>query len=122
MEESDAPEILQKLNPSQVPNLILLEVPWSQAFMTANQSNNHWHECRVVLKTGAQVSDLYDPREQWASFVINALKAKELQIRDVNYIVRDSEVCSASVQGRMNTISFFNKILPEIAQICNIHH
>lgn len=39
-----------------------------------------------------QVSDLYDPREQWASFLINAIKAKELQIRDVNYIVRSGEV------------------------------
>eukprot|EP00271_Cylindrocystis_brebissonii_P010071 TRINITY_DN26172_c0_g1_i1.p1 TRINITY_DN26172_c0_g1~~TRINITY_DN26172_c0_g1_i1.p1 ORF type:complete len:1077 (+),score=261.84 TRINITY_DN26172_c0_g1_i1:110-3340(+) len=34
-----------------------------------------------------QVQDLYDPREQWASFVVNALKAKELFLRDVNYIV-----------------------------------
>lgn len=39
-----------------------------------------------------QVSDLYDPREQWASYLINALKAKELQIKDVNYIVRGQEV------------------------------
>ena len=35
---------------------------------------------------------MYDPRTQWASFVINALKAKELQARDVNYIVRGEEV------------------------------
>jgi len=34
------------------------------------------------------VSDLYDPREQWASYLINAIKAKELQQRDVNYIVK----------------------------------
>lgn len=39
----------------------------------------------------AQVSDLYDPREQWASYLINAIKAKELQKRDVNYIVK--QVC-----------------------------
>eukprot|EP00803_Ostreobium_quekettii_P009152 evm.model.scf_753.3 EVM.evm.TU.scf_753.3 scf_753:30682-44472(-) len=39
-----------------------------------------------------QVTDLYNPREQWASYVINAIKAKELQIKDVNYIVRDGEV------------------------------
>lgn len=39
-----------------------------------------------------QVSDLYDPREQWASYLINALKAKELQARDVNYIVRGQDV------------------------------
>ncbi|GBG68259.1 hypothetical protein CBR_g2809 [Chara braunii] len=38
------------------------------------------------------VTDLYDPREQWASFVINALKAKELQKKDVNYIVRGKDI------------------------------
>ncbi|KAK1318623.1 hypothetical protein QJS10_CPB04g01104 [Acorus calamus] len=38
------------------------------------------------------VKDLYDPREQWASYVINAIKAKELFLRDVNYIVRAKEV------------------------------
>lgn len=34
------------------------------------------------------MTDLYDPREQWASYLINALKAKELQQKDVNYIVK----------------------------------
>ncbi|KAG9147002.1 hypothetical protein Leryth_005252 [Lithospermum erythrorhizon] len=38
------------------------------------------------------VKDLYDPREQWASFLLNAIKAKELFLRDVNYIVRGKEV------------------------------
>ncbi len=38
------------------------------------------------------MTDLYDPREQWASYLINAVKAKELQLRDVNYIVRGEEV------------------------------
>lgn len=38
------------------------------------------------------VKDLYDPREQWASYVLNAIKAKELFLRDVNYIVRAGEV------------------------------
>lgn len=38
------------------------------------------------------VKDLYDPREQWASYILNAIKAKELFLRDVNYIVRDKEV------------------------------
>eukprot|EP00879_Flechtneria_rotunda_P002411 GHRR01002607.1.p1 GENE.GHRR01002607.1~~GHRR01002607.1.p1 ORF type:complete len:645 (+),score=188.08 GHRR01002607.1:97-2031(+) len=39
-----------------------------------------------------QVSDLYDPRTQWASYIINAIKAKELFIKDVNYIVKKNEV------------------------------
>ncbi|XP_048336904.2 protein translocase subunit SecA, chloroplastic [Ziziphus jujuba] len=38
------------------------------------------------------VKDLYDPREQWASYVLNAIKAKELFLRDVNYIIRGTEV------------------------------
>lgn len=39
-----------------------------------------------------EVKDLYDPREQWASFLLNAIKAKELFLRDVNYIIRGKEV------------------------------
>lgn len=38
------------------------------------------------------VQDLYNPEDPWAHFVFNALKAKELFIKDVNYIVRDEEV------------------------------
>uniref|UniRef100_A0A2P2LNL9 Protein translocase subunit SecA n=1 Tax=Rhizophora mucronata TaxID=61149 RepID=A0A2P2LNL9_RHIMU len=38
------------------------------------------------------VKDLYDPRGQWASYVLNAIKAKELFLRDVNYIIRGKEV------------------------------
>src|SRR6056300_787050 len=39
-----------------------------------------------------QVTDLYDPRTQWALYLINAIKAKELQKKDVNYIVRGQEI------------------------------
>ncbi|KAG1669742.1 hypothetical protein FOA52_001571 [Chlamydomonas sp. UWO 241] len=39
-----------------------------------------------------QVSDLYDPRTQWASYIVNACKAKELQRKDVNYIVKKGEI------------------------------
>lgn len=38
------------------------------------------------------VKDLYDPREQWASYILNAIKAKELFLRDVNYIIRGKEI------------------------------
>ncbi|MEB3279917.1 MAG: preprotein translocase subunit SecA [Lyngbya sp.] len=38
------------------------------------------------------VKDLYDPNDPWAHFMFNAVKAKELFIKDVNYIVRDGEV------------------------------
>ncbi len=38
------------------------------------------------------VSDLFDPKDPWAHFIFNAVKAKELFIRDVHYIVRNQEV------------------------------
>jgi len=38
------------------------------------------------------VKDLYDPNDPWAHYVFNAIKAKELFIKDVNYIVRNDEV------------------------------
>ncbi|HGY5549996.1 MAG TPA: DEAD/DEAH box helicase, partial [Prochlorococcus sp.] len=40
-----------------------------------------------ILKVG----DLFDPADPWAHYITNALKAKELFTRDVNYIVRDGE-------------------------------
>ena len=38
-----------------------------------------------------KVKDLFDPNDPWAHYVTNALKAKELFTKDVNYIVRDDE-------------------------------
>lgn len=38
------------------------------------------------------VQDLYDPNDPWAHFVFNALKAKELFIKDANYIIGNEEV------------------------------
>ena len=37
------------------------------------------------------LSDLYDPKDPWAHYITNALNAKELFVKDVNYIVRDGE-------------------------------
>lgn len=45
-------------------------------------------ECEQLLGK----TDLYDPTDPWASYVFNAIKAKELFIKDVHYIVRDNEV------------------------------
>ncbi len=39
-----------------------------------------------------EVKDLYDPNDPWAHYIFNAIKAKELFKKDVNYIVRDGEV------------------------------
>ncbi|MBW4453945.1 MAG: preprotein translocase subunit SecA [Nostoc indistinguendum CM1-VF10] len=38
------------------------------------------------------VTDLFDPEDPWAHFVFNAIKAKELFLKDVTYIVRNGEV------------------------------
>ncbi|MGF1498118.1 MAG: preprotein translocase subunit SecA [Elainellaceae cyanobacterium] len=38
------------------------------------------------------VNDLFDPKDPWAHYIFNAVKAKELFIKDVNYIVRNNEV------------------------------
>ncbi len=38
------------------------------------------------------VTDLFDPKDPWAHFVFNGIKAKELFIKDVNYIVRNDEI------------------------------
>jgi preprotein translocase subunit SecA len=37
------------------------------------------------------VQDLFNPEDPWAHFITNALKAKELFVRDVNYIVRGED-------------------------------
>jgi len=38
------------------------------------------------------VGDLYDPEDPWAHYIFNAIKAKELFVKDVNYIVRDGDI------------------------------
>ena len=38
------------------------------------------------------VADLYDPKTQWATFLLNAIKAKELFKKDVAYITKNKEV------------------------------
>ncbi|NJL60805.1 MAG: preprotein translocase subunit SecA [Methylacidiphilales bacterium] len=39
-----------------------------------------------------EVTDLFDPEDPWAHFIFNAIKAKELFLKDVNYITRGGEV------------------------------
>src|SRR6476469_1919245 len=38
------------------------------------------------------VRDLYNPEDPWAHYIFNAIKAKELFVKDVTYIVRNGEV------------------------------
>ena len=44
-------------------------------------------KCEEALKVG----DLYDPQDPWAHYITNALKAKELFVKDVNYILKNGE-------------------------------
>lgn len=39
-----------------------------------------------------EIQDLYNPEDPWAHYIFNAIKAKELFLADVNYIVRNGEV------------------------------
>lgn len=56
------------------------------------------------------VKDLYDPREQWASYLLNAIKAKELFLRDVNYIIRAQEVLIVDeFTGRVMQVIIFSR-------------
>uniref|UniRef100_A0A6U4GUK1 Protein translocase subunit SecA n=1 Tax=Phaeomonas parva TaxID=124430 RepID=A0A6U4GUK1_9STRA len=46
--------------------------------------------------------DLFDPKDPWAPFVVNAVKAKEIFKKDVDYILRDDEICIVdSFSGRV---------------------
>jgi preprotein translocase subunit SecA len=38
------------------------------------------------------VTDLFDPEDPWAHYIFNAIKAKELFLLDVNYIIRNDEI------------------------------
>ena len=38
------------------------------------------------------VTDLFDPKDPWAHYIFNAVKAKELFTLDANYIVRNKEI------------------------------
>lgn len=37
------------------------------------------------------IQDLYDPQDPWAPYVVNSLTAKELYVRERQYIVRDGQ-------------------------------
>ncbi|MGL5082868.1 MAG: preprotein translocase subunit SecA [Microcoleaceae cyanobacterium] len=76
----------------------------SQVANTLKKEEEHYEvdeKARNVLLTDEgfakaeellNVKDLYDPNDPWAHFMFNALKAKELFLKDTNYIVRNEEV------------------------------
>ena len=46
----------------------------------------------VQAESQLNVDDLYDVENPWAPYIFNAIKAKELFIKNVHYIVKDQEV------------------------------
>lgn len=46
----------------------------------------------ILAEETLGVEDLFDPKDPWAHYVFNAVKAKELFTKDVNYIVRNDEI------------------------------
>ena len=59
------------------------------------------------------VPDLWAGTEPWAKFVLNAIRAKELYLRDVHYIVRDGEVQIVD--------EFTGRVMPRRRWTDNIH-
>lgn len=60
----------------------------SEKEQTVTLTDTGTRDCEVALA----VKDLYDPLTPWASYVLNGIKAKELFIRDRNYLVQGDEV------------------------------
>jgi preprotein translocase subunit SecA len=46
----------------------------------------------IAAETMLEVTDLFDRDDPWAHYVFNAVKAKELFIKDVNYIIQGGEI------------------------------
>ncbi len=60
------------------------------------------------------VTDLYDQENPWAHYISNAIRAKELQKKDVNYIVRSGEIVIVDeFTGRVNTGLIYVNLVPK---------
>ena len=46
----------------------------------------------AILEATLQISNLYDPKNPWFPYIINAIKAKELFAKDVDYIIQNNEI------------------------------
>lgn len=63
------------------------------------------------LEGALKVGDLFDPQNPWAAYIGNALKAKELFKRDVNYIVADAAT-EGSPQEVQIVDEFTGRVMP----------
>lgn len=46
----------------------------------------------IKVEENLNITDLYDLEDPWAPYIFNSVKAKELFIKDVHYIVKDTEI------------------------------
>lgn len=46
----------------------------------------------IKVEEDLNIKDLYDLEDPWAPYIFNSIKAKELFIKDVNYIIKDHEI------------------------------
>ena len=46
----------------------------------------------IKVEESLNTKDLYDLEDPWAPYIFNSVKAKELFIKDIHYIVRDGEI------------------------------
>ena len=67
-------------------------------------AQDHLKQQPDEVQCPVQVSDLYDPRNPWASYLINAINAKELQKKDVSYIVRGDQVPATTCCAACNVM------------------
>lgn len=101
------PTRLNKTWPFHILTSLFLQVDEKQKTVLLTEQG--YEDAEEIL----DVKDLYDPREQWASFLLNAIKAKELFLRDVNYMIRGKEVLIVDeFTGRvMQVVLFLNCVL-----------
>ena len=83
-----AAEIVQKLRKQEDENDLEGHYEVDEKARNVIMSDEGFVEVENLLG----VSDLYDRENPWAHYVSNALKAKELFTRDVNYLVRNNEI------------------------------
>ena len=83
-----AAEIVQKLRKQEDENDLEGHYEVDEKARNVIMSDEGFVEVEKLLG----VSDLYDRENPWAHYVSNALKAKELFTRDVNYLVRNNEI------------------------------
>ena len=83
-----AAEVAQQLRPQKDENDLEGHYEVDEKARNVILSDEGFAEAERLLG----LSDLYDQENPWAHYIFNALKAKELFTRDINYLVRNNEI------------------------------